>query len=141
MKANELMNGIYVYFNCFDGSKIIVKVTGFKDGVVYGVSKTSSHWCTIEKVEPIPITPENLKNNRFVPKFSDGCLTEYLIYKDIVDGIHEMYIKLYYFNIKETEHKLECFNCKIGGCQIWIKYVHQLQQALRLCGIDKEIEL
>ena len=66
MKANELTDGIYVYFNCFDGSKIIVKVTGFKDGVVYGVSKTSSHWCTIEKVEPIPLTPEILEKNGFV---------------------------------------------------------------------------
>lgn len=26
MKTNELTDGIYVYFNCFDGSKIILKL-------------------------------------------------------------------------------------------------------------------
>ena len=43
MKANELTDGIYVYFNCFDGCKIIVKVIGFVSGVVYGVSETDLH--------------------------------------------------------------------------------------------------
>ena len=92
-------------------------------------------------VRPIPLTPEILEKNWFVPRFSDGCLTEYLIYKDIVDGLHRMYIRISYFNTKENEHKLECFDCRMGGCQIWIKYVHELQHALRLCGIEKEIEL
>ena len=57
MKENELMTGAFVYFNCFDGSKIVVRVTGFKDGIVYGDSKKGSHWCNIEKVEPIPLDP------------------------------------------------------------------------------------
>lgn len=48
------MIGAFAYFNCFDGSKIVVRVTGFKDGIVYGDSKKGSHWCNIEKVEPIP---------------------------------------------------------------------------------------
>ena len=61
MKANELMVGAFVYFNCFDGSKIIVRVTGFKDGIVYGNSENGSHWCDIEKVDPIPLTPEILE--------------------------------------------------------------------------------
>ena len=99
------------------------------------------HFEWMDEIRPIPLTPEILEKNGFVPKFSDGCLTEYLIYKDIVDGLHEMYIRIAYFNIKEKEHKLECFDCRTGGCQIWIKFVHELQHALRLCGIEKEIEL
>jgi|GEM_PF-3875313 hypothetical protein len=57
MKENELMTGAFVYFNCFDGSKIVVRVTGFKDGIVYGDSKNGSHWCNIDKVEPIQLDP------------------------------------------------------------------------------------
>lgn len=33
----------FAYFNCFDGSKIIVRVTGFSDGIVYGDSENGSH--------------------------------------------------------------------------------------------------
>ena len=75
MKANELMAGAFVYFNCFDGSKIVVRVTGFKDGIVYGDSRKGSHWCNIEKTEPIPLTPEILARMGFtieeVPKYDD----------------------------------------------------------------------
>lgn len=52
MKLTELQVGDYVYFNCFDGSKIIVKITSINNnGLVYGVSEYGSHWCNIDKVE------------------------------------------------------------------------------------------
>lgn len=76
MKANELMTGFLVYFCCFDGSKIAVRVTGFKNGIVYGDSKKGSHWCNIEKVEPILLTPEILARMGFtiegVLKYDDA---------------------------------------------------------------------
>ena len=74
MKANELTDGIYVYFNCFDGSKIIVKVTGFKDNIVYGVSEYGTHWCPISKTEPIPLNTEILEKNGFEYKGKESGL-------------------------------------------------------------------
>lgn len=140
MKANELLNDIYVYFNCFDGSKITVKVTGFKDGIVYGDSEEGSHWCNIEKVEPIPIVPKILEKNGFVA------------------NRHVYPYPYYEYEVKENRVKVEfAFPqgnrtlCKepwvyIDSKRVFIEhlpcmFVHQLQYALRLCGIEKEIEL
>lgn len=138
MKEKELLYGIYVYFNCFDGSKIIAKVTGFNDGIVYGVSEYGTHWCQISKIEPIPLTPEIIEKNGFRKSISPP-------------GIHA---KCYEIENKDEKYCLtianynkykrllldidsedsECFNIKCD-------YVHQLQHALKLCGIVKEIIL
>lgn len=121
MKANELIGDIYVYFNCFDGSKITVKVTGFNDNIVYGVSEYGTHWCQISKIEPIPLTPEILEKNGFVVESREnhGNNLQYCI---LTDGL---WIDISGDNFFE-------------GTQ---DYVHQLQHTLRLCGIEKEIIL
>lgn len=129
MKANELMEGIYVYFNCFDGSKIIVKVTGFKDGIVYGVSKTGSHWCTIEKVEPIPITPEILEKIGF--KREGGASYWH-------EGNHDACIL--HWN-KDKVQLIVGYPSDDYMVKMNVKHVHKLQHAFRLCGIEKEFEL
>jgi len=134
MKANELMIGVSVYFCCFDGSKIVVRVTGFKDGIVYGDSDKGSHWCNIEKVEPIPITPEILKKNGFV---FNG-------YKyDLRVGNYEMWA-IFEEPYSQGRHCLQIYNeyrdIPIKYHNLF-KYVHQLQHAMRLCGIKKEIIL
>ena len=152
MKAKEFMIGDWVIFhdsgyasdNTIWREDRICQIDGI-DGDVRvkwieedGTKEDWPHVSTTD-LSPIPLTKEILEKNGFVPKFSDSCLTEYLIYKDIVDGLHEMYMRIVYFNTEEKEHKLECFDCRTGGCQIWVKHVHQLQHALRLCEIEKEI--
>ena len=144
MRAKELMIGDWV--ECVDSThkkKVYAQIDAIEEGQTCILVKLDNcNWfLDISFIKPIPLTPEILEKNGFVPKFSDNCLTEYLIYKDIVDGLHKMYIKIFYFRTKEEEHKLECFDCATGGCHIWIKYIHQLQHALRLCGIEKTIEL
>ena len=134
MKANELMIGVSVYFCCFDGSKIVVCVTGFKDGIVYGDSDKGSHWCNIEKVEPIPITPEILEKNGFV---FNG-------YKyDLNVGHYEMWV-IFGEPYSQGRHCLQIYNeyryLPIKYHNLF-KYVHELQHAMRLCGIKKEIIL
>ena len=123
MKANELTEGIYVYFNCFDGSKIIVKVTGFKDGVVYGVSEDGTHWCQISQIEPIPLTAEILEKNGFT-KHAYGFSFQYLKLNGNLRNDDTVY-----------------FTITISGKDITIDYVHQLQHARRLCCIEQEIKL
>jgi hypothetical protein len=127
MEVKELMAGVFVYFNCFDGSKIIVRVTDFKDGIVYGNSENGSHWCNIENVEPIQLTPETLEKNGF---------KEYdeLYRLDIAEGV---FVNA---DFKSKEPFVSIHNTCYRATPI-CKYLHQLQKALRLCGIEKEIIL
>lgn len=78
--------------------------------------------------EPIPLTPEILEKNGFCYDGYDG----YAILR--LEDNSEL---LYYFH----EYKLTRFYKSeiIFRCQC--VYVHQLQHALKLCGIDKEIVL
>ena len=140
MKANELLDLIYVYFNWFDGSKIIGKVTGFKDGVVYGISDYDTHWCSIKDVEPIPLTTEILENNGFVANehvYPYPCY-EYTSEED------KFKIGFAFPQGNKTSYKDPWIY--IDSERVYVEhlpcvFVHQLQQTLRLCGIEKEIKL
>lgn len=139
MKANELLNDIYVYFNCFDGSKIIVKVTGFNDNIVYGISEYGTHWCHISKIEPIPLTPEILKKNGFKPYIPENHLETVYACQDVSKAVANELYALW-------THQDGSFYLllRVDGkdmVRMDVHYVHQLQHALRLCGIDKTIEL
>lgn len=148
MKANELMTGAFVYFCCFDGSKIVVRVTGFKDGIVYGDSKKGSHWCNIEKVEPIPLTPEILARMGFtieeVPKY-DNTYTEYeytatMKCVDVRKCNVEIEYKTYRNEITVFRH--DCHNIlQYRSIETQVEYVHELQHILRVMKVDKELEL
>lgn len=141
MKVNELIDNFYnnfAYFNCFDGSKIIVRVTGFNDGVVYGDSENSSHWCEIEKVEPIPITHEIIEKNDFIP---NNHLFPYLYY-EYENKDKNLKIGFGFPQGDKTAYKdpfiyIDSENVFIE--HLPCKYVHELQQILKLCQIEKEI--
>ena len=74
-----------------------------------------------DEIKPIPLTTEILEKNGFI-KESRDCFDNPLQYCVLVDGLWIDISGENYF-----EGKLE--------------YVHQLQNALRICGIKKEIEL
>lgn len=148
MKANELMIGVFVYFCCFDGSKIAVRVTGFKDGVVYGDSKKGSHWCNIEKVEPIPLAPEVLARMGFTveeePKYDDTYTEdEYTATMKCVDSRKcevEIEYKTYRNEITVFSHDYHNI-LQYRSIETQVEYVHELQHAMRLCGIEKEFTI
>lgn len=89
--------------------------------------------CENTEIEPIPLTPEILEKNGFRIIFEGELHTTY--FQDIeffhveikIDCIN--YIKLSMLNGLGYNITIEC------------KFVHQLQQALRLCDTSKEIEL
>ena len=148
MKANELMTGFFVYFCCFDGSKIVVRVTGFKDGIVYGDSKKGSPWCNIEKVEPISLTPKVLARMGFtveeVLKYDDNCLDdEYTATMKCVD-VRKCNVEIEYKTYRNeiTVFSHDCHNI-LQWCSIktQVEYVHELQYILRVMKVDKELEL
>lgn len=140
MIANELIGHFFVYFNCFDGSKIIVRVTGFNDGIVYGDSENGSHWCSIEKVEPIPITPEILEKNGFIAN-KHVYTYPYYEYENEEDKLK---VGFAFPQGNRTSYKEPWVY--IDSERAFIEhlpciYVHQLQQAMYSCGAKKEIIL
>lgn len=123
MKANELMIGDWVrvtekadkeYFYGEYNPGEIVQVNEILD---YGINP---YWCVdevnyllhLEDIEPIPLTKEILEANEISYKMGLGGYP--------VLEVHGV-------------------NCSVAFNLI--KYVHQLQHALRLCGIDKEITI
>lgn len=86
----------------------------------------------LKNIIPIPLTPEILEKNGF--GFIDTSNNEYSSVWTgwwILDGLElgccDNSKFPVFFNIADTNVK--------------VNYVHELQHALRLCGIEKEIEL
>ena len=128
MKANELQIGDYVNYR---GQ--IIKVTSLYDkggSNEVGWSDKESVWVNGRCIEPIPLTPEILEKNGFVLKEKEM-------------GMYGVNIAPHY---TRDDVPFEVF-CDGVPFAIWFKgpvnieYVHQLQHALRLCGIEKEIIL
>lgn len=86
----------------------------------------------IKDLKPIPLTPEILEQNGFVKQAYDG----WLISEDNGRGLIE-YRTDYFDGFLRINYTKKPFS-KIS---VKLKYVHELQHALRLCGINKEIEL
>ena len=140
MKANELMAGVFVYFCCFDGSKIVVRVTNFKDGIVYGNSEMGSHWCNIEKVEPIHTTAEILEKNGFV---ANKHVYPYPYY-EYTNEEDKLKVGVAFPQGNRTSYKEPWVY--IDSEHVFIEhlpciYVHQFQEILILSKIRKEIIL
>lgn len=140
MKANELMTGLFVYFCCFDGSKIIVQVTGFKDRIVYGDSEMGSHWCNIEDVKPIPLTPEILEKNGFM---ANKHVYPYPYY-EYINEENKLKVGFAFPQGNRTSYKDPWIY--IDSENVFIEhlpclFLHQLQQILSFCRIKKKIVL
>ena len=86
-------------------------------------------------IEPIPLTPEILEKNGFNPVYEDKCVMKYIeidkgniLLKIVID------MDIPSFSYVESNIMGRRYDGEI-------KYCHELQHALRLCGINKEIEL
>jgi len=136
MKANELMIGDIVQINCFDKSTITIKVTTITNVEITGVTEDGhSHWCGIKNVQPISLSTEILEKNgwsyndedaKFAPEtWSGGGLT--------LQG-HEdsgfMIMATSDYDDEDTNHTPFILN-----------YVHELQHALKLRRLSKEITI
>ena len=136
METKELMIGDWVLH---DGEPYQIRQLGIygvnRDGDDYPavcVGKPKGIGLIIERneIEPILLTPEILEKNGFIKQAYDGWLISensgrrFISYRtDYFDGL---------LDIRYAEEPF----CKLS---IKIKHVHELQHALRLCGINKEI--
>ena len=133
MKASELMVGDWVFTR---GQ--IEQVTSIYDGYICTEHYEYSHDYYFE---PIPITPEILEKNGFMYCKSDGgfCLPTTISY-----GNWDVDVIL--FNVTD-EYRNNQLHIGTPDDSITIlhlmecNHVHELQHALRLCGIEKEIVL
>lgn len=154
MKANELMIGDYVIRKNVPKEILVVYTIDSIRNVVHldldGLGITEK----LENIEPIPITPEILEKNGFEEEVREGDPTfPYSAF--ILDGDDYRIEITWYDSHDRYEPNTGQF---LGGVpEVWAievnskrsnvdiernkMYVHELQHALRLCGITKEIEL
>ena len=129
MKANELQIGDYVNYR---GQ--IIKVTSLYDkggSNEVGWSDKESVWVNCRCIEPIPLTSEILEKNGFVNVENTQTSTIIYSFRD----------SLFRIGVFDFNHITIDSYYTDSSCDIFISSIHELQHALRLCGIEKEIEL
>lgn len=130
MEAKELMQFDWV---CLEDDLTPRQVDFIKTGEV------GLYWnkiVTPPYIKPIPITPEILEKNGFKGEmyaFLDISPNLYLEYY-----YHEHRLREWWTGIDEWNNHAEVKEI-VFKCQC--HYIHELQHALRLCGIEKEIVL
>lgn len=128
MKAEELMIGDWVFIKDYPIKALPQKVR-------------PEHFVrSLVEFEPIPLTPEILERNGFL---ANKHVYPYPYYEYEVKEI-KLIIGFAFPQGNKTSYKkpwvcidTECVYIEHLPCM----FVHQLQHALRLCGIEKEIEL
>ena len=149
MRQNELMVGDWVKLDFYDTPYGDEEDAVWKNGKITAIHH--KNWVDInfggpldecdievEDVRPIPLTPEILeKNGMRVFEHRNPWQGDNLI-KKWYHKSGSYYVSLYKVGQNQT--------FTIGGvyypsriCNV--RYVHELQHALRLCGIEKQIEL
>jgi hypothetical protein len=141
MKPEELMIGDWVMY---EGHSYQIRQLGIygedRDGNDYPavcIGKPQGIGLIVERSEisPIPITPEILEKNGFVIKkkwaqfgnFGDSPLIMWHFEDDKF--------------LHNYKHELEIHQNDTGKVHVTVpcEYIHQLQQIMRICGINKEI--
>ena len=136
MKQEELMLGDYVQVN--DEVCKVISISYFDIGI--SDSKEDFYHEHIDNIKPIPLTPEILEKNGFeyirfgyVEK-EETCAIEAVHQWRLENSMFALDDETWWRSIKDGK-----LHVKFGGFQL--EYVHQLQHTLRLCGINKEIEI
>lgn len=137
VKIRELSVGDWVRYEFPEIGKRNIQVNSIdeEDNHIGAGGVGASAWSDVSKFEPIPLTPEILEKNGFEEGLKDGEA-----YK-IKVGFNQY---LWLFNVEDG---CWMFRLVLGSfedfdiAKVEIKYVHQLQHALRLAGVDKEIEV
>lgn len=129
MKATELMVGDYIMF---DGSPYIIEEISAKGWIHILDIKNKARVALssdyiLDFIEGIPLTPERLEKIGFVKsdvfiewKYEGNDVKLYMLWKTFP-----------YIEIRSEDSYLS-FSCE---------YVHELQHALKLCNISREIIL
>ena len=153
IKTNELMTGDWVYMEANRGYEAqYIQVETIPDASAedhYGHIGAfpvggDNDFRDIEDKHlfPIPLTAEILEKNGWKHEFDK---TEYMVKYELAQKGKDCWmmwaIKEHNLDIQKQDEKLNMYNLKVQRVCIPCDYVHQLQHALRLCEIEKEIKL
>ena len=136
LKISELSVGDWVRWKVYDKTYDIcisqitdILVRGVHDGIEYGMK--------ITQLYPIPITAEILEKNGWS---SDGMYATLRIdeHRHLEYYFHEHRLRKYYCGVDEWQNHAKV---NVITFAVHCYSVHQLQHALRLAGVDKEINL
>ena len=143
IKISELSIGDWVEIDDFN--KVLIKRVSAIDGTrnKIGIIKNNRgsiyRYCE-DEISPIPLTPEILEKNGFdAPKakvWNDSWYWSNR--KDAALELRESF-GVWYMEIVTKEQRSGLQSNRTLG--VGFKWVHQLQHALRLAGIEKEIEV
>ena len=134
MKANELMIGDWV--RCGQRFAIIKELYNGYVTILCSINGQNEYVEeTYDNIDPIPLTLEILKKNKLniLNININNSYTNILGYFDEDENnLLEIYIEEdeIWWSISYAEYTI-----------LRLRYVHELQHALKLCGIKKEIEL
>ena len=132
MKATELMVGDWVM-----SDNELLKVSDILRYRIYAYDAVEYY--PIENLEPILLTGEILKSNgfEFVPD-SERVTKAFIDLYDLweCEIISQQTLRLFY-DRNSKDYRLQAFGDNISN----IYFVHELQHAMRFCGVEKEIEL
>lgn len=146
MKANELMIGDWVYVSKdFTQKYHKIRALSNDEGAVlrgiyvneYGIENNSVF--SPNDTEPIPLTPEILEKNGFKPYIPEYHIETVYACQDVSNAIADELYALWPYQDGSFYLLL-----RVDGkdmVRMYVHYIHQLQHALRLCNVSKEIAL
>lgn len=138
MKATEIMIGDWVMFtDPTDGCKYPVRLKSINANSCCGI-EGKSLLSLADDFEPIPITPEILEKNGFEHDVFENH--DRYRWKQLNDSWLRGDLIAVHFN-KQITANIYSSNAIGTIIEFTPNHVHELQHALRICNIEKDIEL
>ena len=136
MRTEELMRGDLLFYkgklNAFPFK--VEQITKKKIGYHAEPNENRMHYLYPSEVVPIPLTKEILERNGFGYCESDAVLNHFYLGEPHFCKNMSLHIG---HSIDKDVYWLNYHDNSIYG----IMYVHQLQHALRICGLNMEVQL
>ncbi len=136
MKATDLMLGDWVTGKKWRENPFKLTRINDNEKYFYGITADGSRVGPffLEELEPIPLTPEILEKNGF-----ESIIT-------VFNGLTYQYVSKEECRVRVFVNDKNIATCiEIDSKDCWLNYdcsfVHELQHALKVCRIKKEIEL
>lgn len=142
MKGIKLQVGDYVFIKSPSGDTSLIKISAIHlKKVGYHKVPNKLNWVRIGLLEPIPLTSEILEKNGFNKVPQSGCSNPYYWeFKEYEEETDELlhHIKAYRNPFRGLYISIENHaDCEPVNFNKQIEHFHELQRALRLCGLDK----
>lgn len=133
LKISDLSVGDWLYHDFYEAEMRVITIFGDTERIIAESSSGHGVTCHLDHFSPIPITPEILEKNGFEHNkkvFADTwCWTNE---KDTM-------IEVGMFKDNASLRIVQLVDGLQRDSRLGVKHVHQLQNALRLAGVEKEI--